>query len=171
MGLTENANSKTLRSTHTHTHTHTQESKTQSLEFEIQDYICSHAKFPLVATTSSPSSSSSDHIHSALAAAFEGHDRISKLAQTFQQEIIYKLAPSLDDKSASPPLSTASSSTSSSNQQRDQGQVPRPPFFQPQQPPSSLIDPSFQPGYGNPYAIGDRDLDPFAAAPGIAGPR
>ncbi|KAJ3116329.1 hypothetical protein HDU96_009889 [Phlyctochytrium bullatum] len=101
-----------------------------------------------------------------------------------RRDIIDRVAPNLLKEGYEPTASASTSSAREPSSSSSAANGPRPPYDPFSGPGSGLIDPNFVPPpsrFGpypggpfpgrNPYGIGDVDLDPFAAAPGLIPPR
>ncbi|KAJ3223149.1 hypothetical protein HK099_001496, partial [Clydaea vesicula] len=93
---------------------------------------------------------------------FENLAELREFKTLLKTELIQKLAPNLKgtDTVAAETDSTRVEPTSSANNYNPQPFHGIPANRQPSN--------NFNPQYGNPYSIGDADLDPFAAAPGMS---
>ncbi|KAJ1569136.1 hypothetical protein HK096_004086 [Nowakowskiella sp. JEL0078] len=133
-----------------------EEGKVHQLEITLSDFVDPN-NFPTnaVDTTTIESLFSSDAL-------------TRELLYLFKVNIVQKLIPGLHKPGYEE--STSISSTSSHQTQPQRYSPYRDPlrdYSRPNREP--LPHPEFGSPYGNPYSIGDADLDPFAAAPGLPG--
>ncbi|KAJ3104694.1 hypothetical protein HDU97_008970 [Phlyctochytrium planicorne] len=146
-----------------------EDNRIQTIELNIPDIIPKSSVFPL--TSSKPLPKPSD-----LLSRFAKESALVDLIFSFKKDIVDKVAPAIGKEGYEP---AATSSAAAGPNAGEGSGARRPPM-----PQSPLVDPFFEPppmrgggmGYGggfgrNPYAIGDVDLDPFAAAPGLIPPR
>ncbi|KAJ3213296.1 hypothetical protein HDU67_003089 [Dinochytrium kinnereticum] len=138
-----------------------EDNRLQTIELTLPTIISSSATFPLSPTATT------------LPTLFASSNALVHLIFQFKKDIVDKVAPNLGKEGYEPATSSSSSSLRDESRGRrfrdyDEGGGLIDPSFVP--PPRGGGPASFFPGR-SPYGIGDVDLDPFAAAPGIIPPR
>ncbi|KAI8848123.1 hypothetical protein BC829DRAFT_394792 [Chytridium lagenaria] len=153
-----------------------EDNRLQSVELTVPTIVAKSATFPPSAPSSSSSGDSSSSTSNPLLSLFASEKALVDLIFKFKKDIVDKVAPNLGKEGYEPTAIDAASSSSAARQAERR----RFPEF------GGIVDPGFAPppvggGFGprgglpmggrNPYGVGDVDLDPFAAAPGIIPPR
>ncbi|KAJ3330358.1 hypothetical protein HDU76_005870 [Blyttiomyces sp. JEL0837] len=156
-----------------------QDGKLYTLDLNIGDYISPTAPTPLlteeqadapyIETASRPGTWANPAF-----ALYAGITQFETLVYKFRTEIIDRVMPSINKPGYENAPAASSGSSSSTQQPRrdplrdyDRDRREQPPYFHPGG--VGGVGPMYP--RGSPYGIGDVDLDPFGAAPGMIPPR
>ncbi|KXS19988.1 hypothetical protein M427DRAFT_142867 [Gonapodya prolifera JEL478] len=150
-----------------------EDNKLRTLTITLPDMMSPFGKYPFTTADEARVLAAPNPPSSPYFGLFKSYDKIHDLISGFKVDVIVRIAPNLQKEGYQETVSqpTPTSSSSSSRPSRSQP-VPRPAPAEPSRPspfsPLGGIGGPMGPGR-SPFAIGDRDLDPFAAAPGVVG--